>query len=487
MQKPNFQNFENHFNAGKSQLLQQWVPADLETPLSAYIKLSQDEEYSLLLESVEGGAVLGRYSAIGLKPDLIWSCERKDVDGEKTINHIKAMAKDSRIDALPKDTPPMASSGLFGFMGYDMIRLIEEIPDNNPDDIGLPECVFVRPTIMVIFDNVRQMMCISTPVREHKNNSKKSAKDTFDNALNMLNEALENLNRSMPEQNIKTDLKTPLDVKSNMSEKSFHAMIKKAVEYIYAGDIFQTVLSQRFSMKFDLPSIYLYRSLRRMNPSPFLFHLQFGDFSLVGSSPEILVRVRNNRITIRPIAGTRPRGKTPAEDKSLADDLLQDEKECAEHLMLLDLGRNDVGRVAEIGSVKVTEKFTIELYSHVMHIVSNVEGMLAKGKDTLDALFAGFPAGTVSGAPKIRAMEIIDELEPVRRSFYAGCVGYLDGHGDVDTCITLRTALIKDQTLYVQAGGGVVADSTAEGEFLESQNKARAIIAAAEDAIQRAA
>jgi anthranilate synthase component 1 len=261
-------------------------------------------------------------------------------------------------------------------------------------------------------------------------------------------------------------------------------MVKRAVGHIRAGDIFQAVLSQRFSTPFDLPPFELYRSLRRVNPSPFLFHLNFGGFALVGSSPEILVRVRDGTVTIRPIAGTRKRGATPEEDKALAADLLADPKECAEHLMLLDLGRNDVGRVASIGSVKVTERFTIEHYSHVMHIVSNVEGRLKDGADSLDALFAGFPAGTVSGAPKIRAMQIIDELEPARRSFYAGCVGYLDGNGDVDTCIALRTALVKDGRLYVQAGAGVVADSDPESEYQETLNKARAIISAAEMAVE---
>lgn len=269
------------------------------------------------------------------------------------------------------------------------------------------------------------------------------------------------------------------EVESNVTQAQYHDMVRKAVEYIHAGDIFQVVPSQRFSMDFDLPSFQLYRTLRRLNPSPFLFHLRMDDFALVGSSPEILVRVRNDNVAIRPIAGTRKRGRTTAEDKALAEDLLSDPKERAEHLMLLDLARNDIGRVAETGSVNVTDRFIIEFYSHVMHIVSHVEGQLRPDCHPLDALFSGFPAGTVSGAPKIRAMEIIDELEPVRRGFYAGCIGYLSGCGDVDSCITLRTGLVKDGKLYVQAGGGVVADSDPEFEYQESCNKAQAVLSAA--------
>jgi anthranilate synthase component 1 len=270
----------------------------------------------------------------------------------------------------------------------------------------------------------------------------------------------------------------------NMTREGFHGMVKKAVEYIHAGDAFQVVPSQRFRMPFTLPPLAFYRSLRRLNPSPFLFFLDFGDFSVVGSSPEILVRVRDGKITLRPLAGTRKRGASAKEDEALVKDLLSDPKEIAEHLMLLDLGRNDVGRVAEVGTVKVTEQFIVEYYSHVMHIASNIEGVLAPDCDAIDALLAGFPAGTVSGAPKVRAMEIIDELEPERRGVYAGCIGYFGANGDMDTCIALRTAVIKDETLYVQAGGGVVADSDPESEYQESRNKAQALIRAAEEAVK---
>jgi anthranilate synthase component 1 len=373
-------------------------------------------------------------------------------------------------------------------MGYDMVRLIEDIPDTNPDEINVPDSIMMRPTIMVLFDNVQNMMCIVTPERDHKANGKKGAKDCYDEAVRRIDKTLDRLMDPVPVTALhhETSLSAPLPVRSNMTEKEFHGMVDKAVEYIRAGEIFQVVLGQRFTMDFDLPAFELYRTLRRLNPSPFLFYINFDGFSLVGSSPEILVRVRNRKVTIRPIAGTRPRGANAAEDKALATDLLADPKERAEHLMLLDLGRNDIGRVAKTGTVKVTDQFAIENYSHVMHIVSNVEGMLRDDLDSLDALFAGFPAGTVSGAPKVRAMEIIDELEPLRRSYYAGCVGYLDGNGELDTCIALRTALVKDGKVYVQASGGIVADSVAASEFQESCNKAKAVIKAAEQAVVQA-
>lgn len=489
-----FQSFNQTFQAGQSQILSHWTPADLETPVSAYMKLCQNQAYSILLESVEGGATIGRYSAIGFEPDTLWRYQDGQIsvksDGDWAIREtdcvledLRTLVNDSKIDVLPDDAPPMAGSGLFGFMGYDMIRLIEDIPAGNPDPLNMPESVFMRPQIMVVFDNVRQMMCITTPVRLHKDNTDRSAQSVFDEAYQRIQEVLIKLGCAVPASNARTSIPLPLTVTSNLMREEYHDMVRRGVEHIYAGDIFQFVPSQRFSTPFDLPPLALYRSLRRLNPSPFLFLVQMDEFALVGSSPEILVRVRDEVVTIRPIAGTRPRGKTAAEDKALAEGLLKDPKERAEHLMLLDLGRNDVGQVAEIGSVKVTDDFIIEYYSHVMHIISNVEGKLAKDKDSLDALFAGFPAGTVSGAPKIRAMEIIEELEPVKRSFYAGCVGYLDGRGDIDTCISLRTGLIKDGMLYIQAGGGVVADSDPEYEYQESCNKARALIVAAEDAI----
>ncbi|NQZ13940.1 MAG: anthranilate synthase component I [Alphaproteobacteria bacterium] len=492
---PDFKTFEKNFADGKSQLVWMWVPADLETTVSAFLKLSKDKPYSLMLESVEGGAVLGRYSAIGLDPDLIWTYQDGKVEisenGEKReetlvpVESLRAQIKASKIDIVDESIPPMGPSGLFGYMGYDCVRLIEDIPNDNPDVLDVPESVMMRPTLMVLFDNVKNMMCLITPMRAHASNCDKSAEHHFEKAQSVLAGALNLLSEPIDQTvlHYHSAVETPLNPQSNMSREQFHGMVDKAKEYILAGDIFQVVPSQRFSVDFDLPAFDLYRSLRRLNPSPFLFYINFDGFSLVGSSPEILVRLRDNKMTIRPIAGTRKRGADAAEDKALKEDLLADPKEIAEHLMLLDLGRNDIGRVSKNSSVDVTDQFTIEYYSHVMHIVSNVEGQLKDGMDSLDALFAGFPAGTVSGAPKIRAMEIIDELEPDRRGTYAGCVGYFDGNGDLDTCIALRTALVKDNKVYVQAGGGVVADSDPEFEYQESCNKAKAVLQAAEDAI----
>ncbi len=487
-----FSDFEKNFQAGHTQLVWSWVPADLETPVSAFLKLSKDEPYSFLLESVEGGAVMGRYSAIGLKPDLNWSYQNsevrlnKELQNEAPLTSLRTQIKTSKIDVVDDSIPPMGPSGLFGYMGYDCIRLVENIPDNNPDDINVPDSILMRPTIMVIFDNVKQMMCLVTPVRDHANNCDTSAKDVYENALRRLEIIEDGLSNPISPLSLhsNTNLSVPLAVESNTTETDYKSMVNKAVEYIKAGEIFQAVLSQRFSIDFDLPAFDLYRSLRRLNPSPFLFYINFDGFALVGSSPEILVRLRDNTVTVRPIAGTRKRGATPAEDKALEEELLSDHKECAEHLMLLDLGRNDIGRVAKLGSVTVTDQFTVEKYSHVMHIVSNVEGQLRDDMDGLDALFSGFPAGTTSGAPKIRAMEIIDELESARRSTYAGCVGYFDGNGEIDTCIALRTSLVKDGKAYVQAGAGVVADSDPTSEHNECVNKARAVIQAAEDAVE---
>jgi len=482
---PTFDAFKKNFATGKTQILWQWIPADLETPVSAFLKIAGHAPYSFLLESVEGGATLGRYSAIGLNPDLVWKTDKTTKD---PLTSLREHLNDSKIDVVDDTLPPMVASGLFGYMGYDCVRWVEDIPDTNPDDLNIEDSIMMRPTQMVLFDNVKNMMCLSTPVRDHVNSSDIMADDAYAHAQKRLDEIYNKLNNAVDNSLIHSETKIANipDAQSNITRDDFHQMVIKAKEEILAGEIFQAVLSQRFSLDFDLPAFDLYRSLRRLNPSPFLFYINFDGFAIVGSSPEILVRLRDNKVTIRPIAGTRKRGKDAAEDKRLADDLLSDAKERAEHLMLLDLGRNDIGRVAEKSSVTVTEQFEIENYSHVMHIVSNVEGNLKADKDSIDALFAGFPAGTTSGAPKIRAMEIIDDLEPTRRSFYAGCVGYLDGNGDLDTCIALRTALVKDGKVYVQAGGGVVADSDPEFEYQESINKARAVINAAENAIKLA-
>lgn len=494
---PSQDSFQSLYAEGKSQIVWTKISSDLETPVSAYLKLCGHRPYGFILESVEGGANLGRYTIIGFKPDYLWCYQDKQVrvrtednnwqaQDVPPIESLKAVIAQSSIAGIPAGLPPMCSFGLFGYMGYDIVRLAENIPDENPDALGIPDSVLMRPSLLVVFDNVKSTLYVVRAVYQHTQNTKVSAQDTYGAAQADITRVLETLGAPLPEELLRqrTELSSPLPVSSNTEPDQYRAMVDKAVEYIRAGEIFQVVPSQRFSVPFDLPSFELYRTLRRINPSPFLFHLAFENFSLVGSSPEILVRVRGGDVTIRPIAGTRKRGETEEQDLALAGDLLADPKERAEHLMLLDLGRNDVGRVAEIGSVKVTSQFNIEYYSHVMHIVSNVTGKLRKGLDIVDALFAGFPAGTVSGAPKIRAMEIIDELEVNRRSFYAGAVGYFSGDA-MDSCIALRTALVKDGRLYVQAGGGVVADSTPEGEFQETCNKARAVLNAADLTVER--
>ncbi|MEE8392943.1 MAG: anthranilate synthase component I [Rhodospirillales bacterium] len=487
---PDFSDFKETY-AKRPQVVCASLVSDLETPVSAMLKLSGDGSNCFLLESVEGGAIRGRYSFIGLNPDLIWRCfgDKAEINRqalldvnkfepceEGTIASLRAITAQSRID-IPADLPPMAA-GLVGYMAYDTVRLAEKLPDANPDVLGTPDGIFLRPTVIAVFDNIEDNVSVITPVW---NDQDISAEKAYELALERIGEVVRGLDGPVPHNPPVKDAVTA-EPTSNMSRDDFHSMVKRAKEYIMAGDIFQVVLSQRFQVPFKLPAFSLYRALRRINPSPFLFYLNFGDFSVVGSSPEILVRVRGGKVTIRPIAGTRRRGATAAEDEELKRDLLADPKELAEHLMLLDLGRNDVGRVAKVNTVHVTERMAVEFYSHVMHIVSNVEGDLDHGYDAIDALLAGFPAGTVSGAPKVRAMEIIDELEPQRRGVYAGCIGYFGADGEMDTCIALRTAVVKDGIMYVQAGGGIVADSDPEAEYQESRNKALALIRAAEEA-----
>jgi anthranilate synthase component 1 len=359
---------------------------------------------------------------------------------------------------------------------------MERLPDNNPDPIGLPDAIMVRPTVVCIFDRLEDNVALITPVWPQAGIGARAA---YEAAQERLADAVSDFERSLPFRRESADALENLPApQANMTPEEFKAIVERCKEYVRAGDVFQVVPSQRFSLPFKLPPLSLYRSLRRINPSPFLIFFDYGDFSIVGSSPEILVRLRDNKVTIRPLAGTKPRGVTPEEDKALADTLLADPKERAEHLMLLDLARNDVGRVSKIGSVRVVEQFTIEKYSHVQHISSHVEGELEDGLDAIDALKAGFPAGTLSGAPKVRAMQIIDEMEPVRRGIYAGCAGYFAANGSMDTCILLRTALVKDSTMYVQAGVGVVADSDLEAEYQESIQKARALVRAAEEAVR---
>ncbi len=491
---PSREDFRKNYAAGKAQVVFTKRVSDLETPVSAMLKLPTDDGPTFLLESVEGGETRGRYSIIGIQPDMMWRCygNRSEISTtppfaetsfesawDDSMSTLRDLVRKHRME-LPEGTPPMAA-GLIGYMGYDMVKLMERLPDNNPDPIAIPDACFIRPRAQLIFDAVDGVVYIITPVWDTTGDADKA----YDAATARIEKIARTLQGPLDQRNYYKDVPaTKRDFTSNLTEADHAQMVAKAKDYIAAGDIFQVVLCQRFTADFDLPPFALYRSLRHMNPSPFLFYLNFGDYALVGSSPEILVRLRDDTVTIRPIAGTRRRGKNKAEDAALAADLLADPKECAEHLMLLDLGRNDVGRVAAAGEVRVTERMIIEHYSHVMHIVSNVEGTLDPKYDAVDALIAGFPAGTVSGAPKIRAMEIIDELEPIRRSYYGGCVGYFSANGSMDTCITLRTALVKDGKITIQAGGGIVADSVASDEYQECLNKAKAVMRAAEEAVK---
>lgn len=490
---PSFEEFARAWEQGRNQLVHVRLAADLDTPVSLMLKLADAGPMSFMLESVTGGEVRGRYSVVGLKPDLVWECRgegsrinrqaRYDADAfedqpDHPLQALRALIAESRIE-MPADIPAIAA-GLFGYLGYDMVRLVERLPNVKPDPIGVPDAVLMRPTVVAVLDGVKGEVTVCSPAWV---SSGLSARAAYAQAAERVMDAVRDLERApVGSSRSLGDAAHLGEMSSNFTPEAYRAAIEKAKEYIRAGDIFQVVPSQRWTAEFNLPPFALYRSLRRTNPSPFLTFFNFGDFQIVGASPEILVRVRGGEVTIRPIAGTRPRGRTPEEDRALEADLLSDQKELAEHLMLLDLGRNDVGRVARIGTVRPTEKFIIERYSHVMHIVSNVVGELREDQDALSALLAGLPAGTVSGAPKVRAMEIIDELEPEKRGIYGGGVGYFAANGEMDFCIALRTAVVKDGKLYIQAGGGVVHDSDPEAEFQETVNKAKALKAAAEAA-----
>ncbi len=489
---PGFEEFERNWSEGKNQLVWVRLAADLDTPVSLMLKLGEARPETFMLESVTGGEVRGRYSIVGMKPDLIWRCHgaqsqiNREARYDATAFHpldghplqtLRDLIAECAID-MPEGLPAV-SAGLFGYLGYDMIRLVENLPNVNPDPLGLPDAVLMRPTVIAVLDGVKGEVTLVSPAWA---SSGLSARAAYAQAAERVMDALRDLDRAPPAQRDLGEASPVGEAVSNFTHEGYKQAVEKAKDYIRAGDIFQVVPSQRWAQRFELPPFALYRSLRRTNPSPFLFFFNFGGFQVIGASPEILVRLRDGEVTIRPIAGTRKRGETPEEDKALELDLLADKKELAEHLMLLDLGRNDVGRVAKVGTVHPTEKFTIERYSHVMHIVSNVVGQIKDGEDALSALLAGLPAGTVSGAPKVRAMEIIDELEPEKRGVYGGGVGYFAANGEMDFCIALRTAVLKDETLYVQAGGGVVFDSDPEAEFQETVNKSRALRRAAEDA-----
>ena len=479
--------------AGQPALVWRRFIADTETPVGAALKLFEDGRGDFLLESVQGGEVRGRYSLIGLDPDLVFratghTCEiNRHWQTDRTaftalpgdsLAELRTLVKACQID-VPAQLPPTLAC-LVGYFGYETIGLVEKLPRAPHSALELPDMLFVRPTLVLVFDRLSDTLWCVAPVWPEGG----APDQVVAAATDRIDAALARLARPIPVAEGDTTLPEP-KLTPVLPEGRYREMVLTAKEYITAGDIFQVVLAQRFTTPFSLPAASLYRALRRINPSPFLYFLDLPGFALIGSSPEILVRVRDGEVTIRPIAGTRPRGKTPEEDIANEASLLADPKERAEHLMLLDLGRNDVGRVAAKGTVKVTESYTVERYSHVMHIVSNVVGQLDTAKhDAVDALFAGFPAGTVSGAPKVRACEIIAELEPETRGAYAGGVGYFAPDGSVDSCIVLRTAVLKDGVMHVQAGAGIVADSMPEYEQAECENKAGALFAAAREAVR---
>jgi len=495
------------YNFSKTQFLQQndigktvlykKISSDVITPVLAYLKISKHfKNHNFLFESAQNANNKGRFSVIGIKPDLIWKAyansnesfinrnfqqnnnDFSQQDGD-VLDNLRSLIDESQINwqnlEYINQELPAVCSGIFGYMNYDMVRLMEEIPNRNlRDEIAIPDSIFIRPQILIIFDSLFDNCLVCAP---NYTNS------TYEELVQKIEEVATILNAPFVEdKNIAIDKKLEFNFNSNYSDNQYHQAVSKAKEYIKSGDIFQVLPSQRFTANFpsELPAFYFYRALRSINPSPFLFFLHLEDFALSGSSPEIMVSCKNKKITIRPLAGTRKRGKNASEDKKIAQELLSDEKELAEHLMLIDLGRHDVGRVCKENTVKLTEKMVVEYYSHVMHISSNVEGILRDDLQSLDALISGFPAGTVSGAPKIRAMQIIEELENVKRSFYAGCVGYFAGNGDMETCITLRSSLIKDNKIYLQAGAGVVFDSDEESENQECVNKAMGLIKACE-------
>ncbi len=489
---------EQALDAGEPALIWRKQVADTETPVSAALKLMVAERGDFLLESVEGGETRGRHSLIGLSPDLVFRADdRKAAINSQWLTDREAFVEEQAesLDALrtlvkrcQMDVPdglPSALACLVGYFGYETIGLVEKLPRAPQSELDLPDMLFVRPTVIVIFDRLADEMYLVAPVWPETSGN---ARSKISSAEDRLDEVERQMANPVPSSAAEPQGLNPDDLafEAKLQPDQYKNMVLSAKDYIEAGDIFQVVLAQRFTAPFALPPVELYRALRRINPSPFLFFLDLPGFALIGSSPEILVRARNGEVTIRPIAGTRPRGANATEDKINRDSLLADPKERAEHLMLLDLGRNDVGRVSSANSVEVTDSYTVEFYSHVMHIVSNVVGKLTPDKDALDALFAGFPAGTVSGAPKVRACEIIAELEPETRGAYAGGVGYFSPDGSMDSCIVLRTGIVKDGTLHVQAGAGIVADSDPAYEQRECEAKSGALLAAAKEAVRRA-
>lgn len=461
------------------------ILADMETPVSAFKRFYKNK-YSFLLESVEGGEKWARYSFIGLNPKLIFmskgnSVEIREKNTCKKFNSVndpliilKKLMKEyqpAKIDCLPR-----FFGGAVGYVSYDMVRFFETLPDLSKDDLNLQDSFFLITDTIIIFDNLSHTLKVVVNVHLK---DRKNLREKYQNAIKTIDSIISTLERPLRHYKLVKKRKS-LKITSNLDKSEFVKIVKKAKEYIRSGDIIQVVLSQRFRTKTIADPIDIYRALRMINPSPYMYYLKLGDFLIIGSSPEIQVRLEGEEIEVRPIAGTRPRGLNPEEDKILKEELLHDPKEIAEHIMLVDLGRNDVGRVARIGTVQVPELMLIETYSHVMHLVSSVQGLIKDGYDCFDVFRATFPAGTVSGAPKIRAMEIIEELEPLKRGPYAGAVGYFGFSGNMDFCITIRTMLIKKNTIYFQAGAGIVADSDPEREYYETVNKAKALLRAIE-------
>ena len=488
--KEEFLNNKKNF---KATVLYKKIATDTLTAVASHIKLSKHfDNYNFLLESAENGNNKGRFSVIGINPDKIWKCANNqsfinenfanspqnfiEQSGD-IINNFREFVNGCKINwqhlNYSSDLLPSICAGVFGYMGYDMARMMENLPDLKlSDELKIADSIFIRPQILIVFDSLFDCALICAPLYQDSSDDYESLNSKIHKTQQILQEPL--LEKSL--ENIQFDE----NFQSNFTEKEYCQAVEKSKEYIVAGDIFQILPSQRFKANFDknLDPFFFYRSLRTVNPSPFLFFLKFDDFVLTGSSPEIMVSLKNKIVTIRPLAGTRKRGKSADEDKKIAQELLEDEKEVAEHLMLIDLGRHDVGSIAKSNSVVVLKKMVVEYYSHVMHLSSTVEGEIRDEFDAIDALIAGFPAGTVSGAPKIRAMEIIEEIENIRRSFYAGCVGYFASNSDMETCITLRSALIKDEKIYLQAGAGVVFDSVPKLEYQECINKSQALVRA---------
>lgn len=483
---PSFKEFCEKAKEGNLIPVYKEILADMETPVSAFYKMNSSS-YSFLLESVEGGEKWARYTFLGFDPSIIFKSKGNTIHIINSRNQEELKNVNNPLNKLREFMEgykpvkiaglPRFFGGAVGYLSYDMVRFFEELPDTTTDDLNLNDSFFMITDTILIFDNLKQTLKVASNVNLSGNHDLESL---YSEAVEKIDSIISKLKDPVNVKPTETQDQGCLNMSSNLSKEQFEDIVVKAKEHIVAGDVIQVVLSQRFQIQANIDPLDIYRSLRTINPSPYMFFLKCDDLLIVGSSPEVMVRVEDKNISLRPIAGTRPRGKTPDEDLELEKDLLKDPKERAEHIMLVDLGRNDVGRVAKTGTVNVNELMVIEKYSHVMHIVSNVQGSLDDGKDVFDVMEACFPAGTVSGAPKVRAMEIIEELEPTKRGPYAGAVGYFSFSGNMDFCITIRTIVIKDNTIYIQAGAGIVADSVPENEWIETKNKAKAMIRAIE-------